>query len=62
MIRIENENEIWYFTTLTAVANYLHVSVQSIRTASLGLCKIKGYTITKINPEDEPIISNYIKA
>lgn len=63
VVKIENENEVWYFTGVAAAAKYIGCSLQAVKSCAKGVFhKCKGYTITEINPEDDDIINTFIKA
>lgn len=59
LYKIENENEIWYFTTKSKCARYLGCSIQNIDGVLQGRGhRARGYRVELI--EDENIICKYI--
>lgn len=62
IIKIENEQETWYFTGPSKAAKYIGCSIQAVMACAKGLFhKCKGYAITEIDPEDNDIINTFIK-
>ena len=59
LYKIENENEIWYFTTKSKCSRYLGCSIQNIDAVLEGRGhRAKGYTVEVI--EDDYIMSKFI--
>ena len=59
LYKIENENEIWYFTTKSKCSRYLGCSIQNIDTVLEGRShRAKGYTVEVI--EDDYVMSKFI--
>ena len=59
LYKIENENEIWYFTTKSKCSRYLGCSIQNIDTVLEGRShRAKGYTVEEI--EDDFVMSKFI--
>ena len=59
LYKIENENEIWYFTSKAKCARYLGCSIQSVDWALLGKGhRAKGYLAELI--EDDYVVSKFI--
>lgn len=59
LYKIENENEIWYFTSKAKCARYLGCSIQSVDWALLGKGhRVKGYLAELI--EDDYVVSKFI--
>ena len=59
LYKIENENEIWYFTTKSKCSRYLGCSIQNIDTVLEGRShRARGYTVEVI--EDDYVMSKFI--
>ena len=59
LYKIENENEIWYFTTKSKCSRYLGCSIQNIDAVLEGRGhRAKGYTVEVI--EDDYVMSKFI--
>lgn len=59
LYKIENEKEIWYFTTKTKCSRYLGCSIQNIDAVLEGRGhRARGYTVEII--EDDYVMSKFI--
>ena len=59
LIKIENEKEVWYFTSITRAAEYIGCTYNHVKQVIHGVCKkAKGWSIEEI--EDDYIMSKFI--
>lgn len=58
MIKIQNENEAWYFSSLRKCANYIGAADSNVRYAMNSGRKCRGWNVE--NYESDEILSKYI--